>query len=271
MEEQRIDTRRKPADTVSGDEEDWEEWVEDDDVDGDGRVNDVGKAAYGVSDDDAEDWVLDDDDDGWVLDDNGLEINAEDSGSKPHIPWYRRMVHLDLDLDRVRQSMDDVEDVWDGNDTVSARLQHEARREANAELEAIEAEIRKEIDALDWEMAEQVAEEEKAREIYEHEILPLYDPTPMAASLETALQGSVPKSELNRAIQQMSDDEATLTQTLSLSKTNTDPNYDKKPNPNPNPKDFTEVEVARFTSCAIPQAVNGRLDSTLGFSGSCGW
>jgi hypothetical protein len=35
--------------------------------------------------------------------------------------------------------------------------------------------------------------------------------------------------------------------------------------------DFTELEVAQLTSCAIPQAVNGRLDSTLSFSGSCGW
>ena len=34
--------------------------------------------------------------------------------------------------------------------------------------------------------------------------------------------------------------------------------------------DFTEVGVARFTSYATPQAVNGRLDSTLVFSGSCG-
>ena len=34
--------------------------------------------------------------------------------------------------------------------------------------------------------------------------------------------------------------------------------------------DFTEVGVAQFTSYAKPQAVNGRLDSTLSFSGSCG-
>ena len=34
--------------------------------------------------------------------------------------------------------------------------------------------------------------------------------------------------------------------------------------------DFTEVGVASFTSYAKHQAVNGRLDSTLGFSGSCG-
>ena len=33
--------------------------------------------------------------------------------------------------------------------------------------------------------------------------------------------------------------------------------------------DFTEAEVASSTSYAIPQAVNGRLDSTLSFSGSC--
>ena len=30
--------------------------------------------------------------------------------------------------------------------------------------------------------------------------------------------------------------------------------------------DFTEVEVALSTSCAKPQAVNGRLDSTLSIS-----
>ena len=35
--------------------------------------------------------------------------------------------------------------------------------------------------------------------------------------------------------------------------------------------DFTEAEVALSTSYAIPQAVNGSLVSTLGFSGSCGY
>jgi len=34
--------------------------------------------------------------------------------------------------------------------------------------------------------------------------------------------------------------------------------------------DFTEVGVVQFTKYAKPQAVNGRLDSTLSFSGSCG-
>ena len=34
--------------------------------------------------------------------------------------------------------------------------------------------------------------------------------------------------------------------------------------------DFTEAGVARYTSYAKPQAVNGRLDSALSFSGSCG-
>ena len=34
--------------------------------------------------------------------------------------------------------------------------------------------------------------------------------------------------------------------------------------------DFTEAEVARYTRYARPQAMNGRLDATLSFSGSCG-
>ena len=53
---------------------------------------------------------------------------------------------------------------------------------------------------------------------------------------------------------------------------NPDPNRNRNPNanPNPNPKDFTEAEVVSSTRYAIPQADNGRLDSTLSFSGSCG-
>ena len=34
--------------------------------------------------------------------------------------------------------------------------------------------------------------------------------------------------------------------------------------------DFTEAGVARYTSCARLEAVNGRIDCTLSFSGSCG-
>ena len=46
------------------------------------------------------------------------------------------------------------------------------------------------------------------------------------------------------------------------------PNPDRNPNPN-HALDFTEVGVSQCTSYARPQAVNGRLDSTLSFSVSC--